>query len=71
MTTSEQERLNELEIRLAFQDDLLDSLNQTVASQQQELMEIKQLCRQLLTQWRETASPNEKFRPEDNVPPHF
>lgn len=31
------DRVTELEVKVAFQDDLLEALNQTVASQQRQL----------------------------------
>ena len=66
-----EERLNELETRLAFQDDLLETLNRIVADQQQELTELKALCRELLEQLRSLPSQSATRRPEDEIPPHY
>lgn len=63
-----EERLIELEIKVAQQDDLLDTLNRTVYRQQKKIDELEALCAALaraLKELRETAAPvNEK-------PPHY
>lgn len=68
---TDEERLIELETRLTFQEDLLDTLNHIVAEQQQELMQLKDLCRDLLQQLRQMPEPGAARRPEDEVPPHY
>lgn len=62
-----EQRVTELESRLAFQDDTIHALNSSIVSQQQQidLLERKvQLLvkahNELLEQWRET---------DDNIPP--
>ncbi|UXY15897.1 SlyX family protein [Chitiniphilus purpureus] len=65
-----EQRLTDLEIRLAFQDDLLDTLNRTVAQQQQQLdllqAQLRELYRQL--QSFEPAAPR---APAEEIPPHY
>jgi len=64
------ERLTELEVKLAFAEDLLETLNATVARQQQEIdalqRQVRQLREQLLAQ-----SPAEPHSLRDEIPPHY
>lgn len=67
MTTDE--RLVELEIKVTRQDDLLDSLNQTIYQQQKKLGELEALCTALvrhLQDLRESAAGQVNERP-----PHY
>lgn len=67
MTTDE--RLVELEIKVTRQDDLLDTLNQTVYRQQKRIDELEALCTALarhLKDMREVASA-----PANEKPPHY
>lgn len=64
-------RLNDLETRVAFQDDLLETLNTIVAQQQQQLdlmqREIRLLYEQIKTlSPSDIAGSNERERP-----PHY
>lgn len=63
-------RLNDLEIKVSFTDDLLDEINQTLYRQQQQ---IDLLTRQLLTlreQSADTGGQNPRSL-RDELPPHF
>ncbi|WP_028534051.1 SlyX family protein [Paludibacterium yongneupense] len=63
-------RLDELEVRIAFQDDLLDALNRTVTRQQQEIDLLQQQLRLLYQQIRQ--EPGEGGAPgAHEVPPHY
>ena len=68
------ERIAELESRLAFQDDLLRTLNDTVASQQQELATLQKHVRDLallLRELRDAATAPGGGMPQDETPPHY
>ncbi len=66
-----QARIAELETQLAFQDDLLQSLNKVVIRQEEQLgllaLEVKSLREQVLTLAAEPARPNSDEPP----PPHY
>ena len=49
-------RITDLEVKLAFQDDLLEALNQTVAQQQQQIGLLQAQMR-LLYQQMKTLQP--------------
>jgi SlyX protein len=66
-------RIDELEIRVAFLDDLLDSLNATVAQQAQQLMDLhsqfKVLCSRVESGGKDEGI--EAFDAASEVPPHY
>lgn len=64
-------RLNDLETRVAFQDDLLETLNTIVAQQQQQLDLMQREIRLLYEQIR-TLSPSDiAGNSEQERPPHY
>ena len=65
-----QARLTELETKLAFAEDLLETLNQTVIRQQAQLASMQQQLR-LLHQQLQEALPDETRTPRDEIPPHY
>ena len=65
-----QERLNELEAKLAFAEDLIETLNQTVIRQQGQIDLMQQQLR-LLHQQLQDALPDEARTPRDEIPPHY
>ena len=65
-------RVAELETQLAFQDDLHQRLDETVARQDRELLELRQrlkLVSERLKDLGDVATPGEA--PMDEVPPHY
>ncbi|WP_035054624.1 SlyX family protein [Andreprevotia chitinilytica] len=68
-----EDRITELEIKLALQDDLLDTLNSIVATQQQQIDRLQLDLRALANHVRNMESPGEpgRSKPEDEVPPHY
>ena len=63
-------RLTELETKLAFAEDLLETLNQTVIRQQGQLDLLQQQLRLLHQRMQETL-PEESRTPRDEIPPHY
>lgn len=62
-------RVTELEVKAAFTEDLLDTLNETVARQQQQ---IEALLREVLELRRQAPDEGTGFRSlRDEVPPHY
>lgn len=64
-----QERVTELEVKLAFAEDLLDTLNQTVFRQQEQIERLQREVREL----RDTLQslPGEQRSLRDELPPHY
>jgi SlyX protein len=71
------QRIETLETRLAFQEDWLDTLDQTVARQAQrldKLERISDLMRQRLREQQQgqpTDNETAASLPEDEIPPHY
>ena len=67
-----EQRLVDIETKLAYQEDLLLALNGIVASQQQQIDQLEQVCRSLIGHLQDV---NELVRdrrgPEDELPPHY
>lgn len=65
-----QDRLTELEAKLAFTEDLLDTLNQTVIRQQAQLDLLQEQLR-LLNQRLQDAQSDAPRTLRDDIPPHY
>ncbi|TXH77087.1 MAG: SlyX family protein [Thiobacillus sp.] len=65
-----QARLTEIETKLAFAEDLLDTLNQTVVRQQDQIDSLQQQLR-LLNDRLKDARPDESRTLRDDIPPHY
>ena len=63
-------RLTEVEAKLAFAEDLIDTLNQTVIRQQAQLDSMQQQLR-LLHQRIKAITPDEARNLRDEIPPHY
>ena len=71
MMTNIQEQVSNLEIKLAFQDDLVETLNQIVIGQQQQLDVLQQQI-QLLYQQVKSLQPSDIADLAEEVhPPHY
>jgi len=67
-------RLDELEARTAFQDDLIESLNQVVARQDRQLVDLARRVRDLetrLAELAEVAGTPGAAAGGHEVPPHY
>ncbi|MEY1660755.1 SlyX family protein [Isoalcanivorax beigongshangi] len=67
------DRLIDLETRIAYQDDLLETLNDIVASQQQQLDQLHKICHGLLEHLHELSAAVAKgpLAVEHEIPPHY
>ena len=67
-----QQRIEELEIRNAFQEETIQSLSDTIARLQQTL-DLQQAQLRLLYQRLpdKAESNNEPFNPSNEIPPHY
>jgi SlyX protein len=65
-------RITELEVKLAFAEDLLETLNQTVFRQQEQIDRLQQelrAMRQQMLQAPQLESEQRSLR--DEIPPHY
>lgn len=67
-----EERLIDLEIKIARQDDLVETLNTQVYRQQKKIDELETLCVALVNRMRDfSASASERNAITDEKPPHY
>ena len=64
-------RLDELEGQLAFQDELIESLNTTVAKQDREILQLKHQFSRLSERLKEIGDASPGAAPQDETPPHY
>lgn len=64
------QRLTELEIKASFADDLLDTLNQMVARQQEQIDLLLREVSRLRQRGEPEAGPTTR-NPRDDLPPHY
>ncbi|MEC7727572.1 MAG: SlyX family protein [Pseudomonadota bacterium] len=64
-------RLEELETRLAFQDDLINTLSEQVAKQEMDIRELWEAKRLLHKQLKDVSPSNIKSEQEETPPPHY
>ena len=67
-----EDRLIELEIKAAYQDDLLQTLNKIVGEQQLQIQKLERTC-QILNERIKSLSSDNNSNPTalDEVPPHY
>ncbi len=65
-----EDRVTELEVKLAFAEDLLETLNTTVYRQQERIDQLERIVREL-RQLVLQAIPTEQRSLRDEIPPHY
>lgn len=68
-TNEMREKIDDLEIKVAFQEDLLSKLDQVVTSQQQQLLSLESKVTILLRQLKELDQGQQQS--DDEPPPHY
>jgi SlyX protein len=66
-----EERIIELEIKLAYQEDLLQALNATVSLQQQQMTRLENSCKLLNDKVKNLIYATESVEHEQQRPPHY
>ena len=64
-------RMNELETRLAFQDELINTLSDQVAQQELDIRKLWEAKQHLKKQLSEVAPSNVRSEDEEAPPPHY
>jgi len=64
-------RIDELESQMAFQDELIESLNSTVAKQDHDILELKHRLGRISERLREIGDASAGAAPQDETPPHY
>lgn len=63
-------RIEDMEVKLAYAEDLLDTLNTTVFRQQQQIDLLQEQLRMLRQQFSDSL-PGEPSSLRDEIPPHY
>jgi SlyX protein len=63
-------RLDELEVKLTFAEDLLEALNATIHRQQQQIDRLQRQVHELRQQVT-AGAPAEARNPQEEIPPHY
>ncbi|RJF99844.1 SlyX family protein [Noviherbaspirillum saxi] len=66
-----EDRLVDIEIKIARQEDLVDTLNRTVYQQQKKIDELEALCSALVRHVKEIREAANDTVPADEKPPHY
>jgi SlyX protein len=65
------ERIIELEIKAAYQEDLLQELNKIVAGQQQQIDRLEATCQMLNERIKSLSVEGSAGESVEEVPPHY
>ncbi len=65
-----EERLEKIETKLSFQEDLIEELNKTVYQQQKQLERLQAMCESLANNVESLAAASEG-KPANERPPHY
>ena len=69
-SSNDVERLDELESRLAFQEDTISSLNEALVAQQERIAYLEKMLVLLVERYRQSA-PEAALPGEEPPPPHY
>jgi SlyX protein len=66
-----EERLVEIEIKIARQEDLVETLNQLVYQQQKKIAELEAMCAALARHLRDMSGQGSEAGAPHEKPPHY
>ncbi|WP_083893607.1 SlyX family protein, partial [Herbaspirillum sp. B65] len=65
------DRLIDIEMKIAHQEDLVDELNQTVYRQQKKIEELEMLLHALAKRFKELSDTSQDRAAANEKPPHY
>jgi SlyX protein len=66
-----EDRFIDIEIKLAYAEDMVDSLSQRIHQQQQQIDKLEQLCAVLVQRLRDNAQGSSGSQLPHERPPHY
>lgn len=66
-----EERLINIETKIAYQEDQIEELNKTVYQQQKELERLEAICKSLAGRIESMAAARNEGMPSNERPPHY
>ena len=67
----DENRIIDIETKLAHQEDLVDELNQVLIDQQTRISQLEELCRTLAERLQSIGEARGTTSPDDEQPPHY
>jgi len=64
-------KIVDLETRMAFLEDTVETLNKQVYQQAKQLSEYQQAMQNLNRHLKQVQSDIEEFKPDNEIPPHY
>jgi len=66
-----EERMVNIEAKIAYQEHSLQELNDVIYRQQKQIDQLEQICQQLIERVKSLAETSLTGTPEDEKPPHY
>ncbi|WP_435626854.1 SlyX family protein [Candidatus Ferrigenium straubiae] len=66
-----EERLENIEAKITYQEDLVEELNKTVYQQQKKLERLEAICQSLAGQLKSLTEARNEGMPANERPPHY
>jgi len=66
-----EDRFLDIETKLAYQEDLVESLNKVVSDQQRQIDALEKTCRKMADRLMDLSEAFEATQVEDAPPPHY
>jgi len=66
-----EERLENIEAKITFQEDLIEELNKTIYQQQKKLERLEAICEALARQIQSLVEARNEGMPANERPPHY
>ncbi|MFM2397570.1 MAG: hypothetical protein RLZZ144_820 [Pseudomonadota bacterium] len=66
-----EERLELIETKIMFQEDLMEELNKTIYEQQKKLQQLEAVCLALVRQIQSVAESTNDTKSANERPPHY
>jgi len=71
MAENMQNAIDDLQMKLAFQDDLLEQLNQVVTNQQQQITNLELALENMKVQVNTMQTSSQEGSQQHELPPHY
>ena len=66
-----EDRLTEIEVKITYQEDIVQELNMLVYQQQKRIEQLEKICESLMDHVRILARPTEGSDASNERPPHY
>jgi SlyX protein len=66
-----EKRLENIETKISYQEDMIEELNKTVYQQQQKLDQLEAVCKTLARHIQSMTEPGNEGMPANERPPHY